>query len=62
MQREVRRMEAVKRLRSGESAPKVAADLGVAPNSVHTWGKIARLGGKKTLKSGRPLNLEREHW
>lgn len=65
-QREARRMEAVARLRAGVSAPVVAADLGVAPNTVYTWGKLARLGGKKALKavrkSGRPLKLGREHW
>lgn len=65
-QREQRRMEAVDRLRAGESAPAVAAALGVAPNTVYTWGKAARLGGKRALrsvpKSGRPLKLEREHW
>ena len=59
-------MEAVKRLRAGESAPVVAADLGVAPNTVYEWGKRARLGGKKALATkagrGRPLKLEREHW
>lgn len=65
-QREERRMEAVRRLRAGESAPAVAADLGVAVNTVYTWGKRARVGGKKALKTkpgrGRPLKLEREHW
>ena len=65
-QREERRMEAVNRLRAGESAPVVAADLGVAPNTVYTWGKLARLGGQRALKSvpksGRPLKLRREHW
>lgn len=58
-QREERRMEAVNRLRAGESVPAVAADLGVAPNTAYTWGKVARLGGKRALrsvpKSGRPL-------
>lgn len=65
-QREERRMEAVRRLRARESAPVVAADLGVDPSTVYAWGKLARLGGKKALKavpkSGRPLKLDREHW
>ena len=65
-QREERRMEAVKRLRAGESAPVVAGDLGVDPSTVYVWGKLARLGGKSALKavpkSGRPLKLERTHW
>lgn len=65
-QREERRMEAVRRLRAGESAPLVAADLGVDPSTVYAWGKLARLGGKRALKavpkSGRPLKLERKHW
>lgn len=59
-------MEAVRRLRAGESAPVVAADMGVDPSTVYAWGKKARLGGKKALKavpkSGRPLKLERTHW
>lgn len=59
-------MEAVRRLRAGESAPVVAADLGVASNTVYTWGKLARIGGKKALKavpkSGRPVKLARKHW
>jgi transposase len=65
-QREDRRMEALRRLRAGESAPSVAASLGVAPNTVYTWGKLAREGGKAALKSvpksGRPVKLAREHW
>jgi transposase len=65
-QREERRMEAVKRLRAGESAPVVAVDLGLDPSTVYRWGKQARLGGKKALKavpkSGRPLKLDRTHW
>ena len=65
-EREKRRMEAVKRLRAGESARVVAADLGVASNTVYEWSKRARLGGKKALATkggrGRPLKLEREHW
>lgn len=65
-QREERRMEAVRRLRGGESAPVVAADLGVDPSTVYVWGKLARLGGKSALKavpkSGRPLKLQRTHW
>lgn len=48
-QREDRRMEALRRLRAGESAPAVAASLGVAPNTVYTWGKRAREGGKAAL-------------
>lgn len=64
-QREERRMEAIKRLRAGESAAVVAADLGVAPNTVYMWGKLARLGGKRALKavprSGRPPKLGRTH-
>lgn len=59
-------MEAVRRLRAGDSAPVVAADLGVAPHTVYAWGKLAREGGKKALrsvpKSGRPVKLDREHW
>jgi len=65
-QREERRMEAVRRLSAGESAAVVAADLGVACNSVYEWGKLARLGGRKALKavpkSGRPVKLDRTHW
>jgi transposase len=65
-QREERRMEAVKRLRAGQPASVVAAEIGVAVNTVYAWGKLARLGGRKALKSvpksGRPLKLEREHW
>jgi transposase len=65
-QREERRMEAVKRLRAGESAPVVAADLGLHPSTVYALGKKARLGGTRALKavpkSGRPLKLERTHW
>lgn len=65
-QREERRMEALRRLRAGEHAPVVAADLGVASNTVYMWGKLARLGGKKALKTkpgrGRPPKLAREHW
>ena len=59
-------MEAVKRLRQGVPAAVVAADLGVAINTVYYWGKLAREGGKKSLKSvpksGRPLKLGGEHW
>jgi transposase len=65
-QREQRRMEAVRRLRAGDSAALVASDLGVAPCTVYQWSKRARLGGKRALKavpkSGRPLKLERTHW
>lgn len=65
-QREERRMEALRRLRSGEHAGVVAADLGVATNTVYTWGKLARLGGKKALKAkpgrGRRFKLGQEHW
>ena len=65
-QREQRRMEAIKRLRAGDPAPLVAADLGVAPNTVYAWGKLARSGGTKALKSvpksGRPVKLAKEHW
>jgi len=65
-QLEQRRMEAVKRLRAGEPAAVVAADLGVAPNTVYTWGKRARLGGNKALKAkpgrGRTFKLQPEHW
>lgn len=65
-QREERRMEALRRLREGQSAQVVAADLGVASNTVYAWGKLARHGGSKALKavakSGRPLKLGREHW
>jgi transposase len=65
-QRERRRFEAVRRLRAGEHAAVIAADLGVGTNSVYTWGKAARLGGVKVLKTkpgrGRPLKLGREHW
>lgn len=50
-QREERRMEEVRRLRAGESAPVVAAELGVAPNTVYAWRKLAREGGKKALRS-----------
>ena len=63
-EREKRRMEAVDRLRAGESAPVVAADLGVAPNTVYAWGKRARNGGKKTLRTragrGRPSKLDQK--
>ena len=59
-------MEAVRRLRAGDAAPVVAAELGVASNTVYMWGKIARVSGKKALRavprSGRPLKLGREHW
>lgn len=59
-------MEALRRTRAGESAPVVAASLGVAPNTVYMWGKLAREGGKAALrsvpKSGRPVKLAREHW
>lgn len=65
-QREERRMEAVRRLRAGEHAAVVAADLGVGANAVYMWGKLARLGGTKALKAkpgrGRRLKLGREHW
>jgi transposase len=65
-QREERRMEAVRRLRTGDSAALVAAELGVGVNTVYEWGKRARTGGVKALKSvprtGRPLKLGREHW
>lgn len=65
-QREDRRIEAARRLRAGEAAPLVAASLGVATNTVYTWGKLAREGGKAALKSvpksGRPVKLAREHW
>ena len=65
-QREERRMEALRRVREGQSAEVVAAALGVAVNSVYAWGKRARLGGSKALKavpkSGLPLKLGREHW
>lgn len=65
-QREERRMEAVKRLRAGEHAAVVAADLGVGANAVYMWGKRARLGGTKALKAkpgrGRTFKLEPERW
>jgi transposase len=64
--REQRRIEAAKRLRRGESAVAVAADLGVAVNSVYEWGKTARAGGLRSLRTrpgrGRPPKLAREHW
>jgi len=65
-QREERRMEAVKRLRAGEHAAVVAADFGVATNTVYMWGKRARLGGTKALRAkpgrGRTFKLGHEHW
>lgn len=65
-QREARRVEAVRRLRAGEAASVVAAELGLAPNTVYTLGKQARERGLKSLKAkpgrGRPLKLAREHW
>jgi transposase len=65
-ERELRRMESVKRLRAGTPAAQVAEEMGVALNTVYMWGKLARKGGKKALKSvpksGRPLKLGREHW
>ena len=65
-ERELRRVETVKRLRAGTPAAQVAEDMGVALNTVYMWGKLAREGGKKALKSvpksGRPLKLGREHW
>lgn len=65
-QREARRIEAVRRLRAGESAVRIAAELGLAPNTVYTYGKQAREHGLKSLKAkpgrGRPLKLERRHW
>lgn len=65
-QREERRKEAVRRLRAGENAAVIAADLGVGANSVYTWGKRARTEGIKALRTrpgrGRPLKLGREHW
>lgn len=65
-QRQERRREAVRRLRDGRSAALIAAELGVAINSVYTWGKLARLGGLAALKAkpktGRPVKLARTHW
>lgn len=59
-------MDAVDRLRAGDPAAAVAAGLGVAVNTVYTWGKLARTKGKRALKSkpksGRPLKLARVHW
>ncbi|MCC6426634.1 MAG: helix-turn-helix domain-containing protein [Phycisphaerales bacterium] len=49
--REARRVEAVRRLRTGEPAPAIAADLGMAPNTVYAPGKKAREQGFKSLKS-----------
>ena len=43
-QREARRIEAVRRLKAGESAAVVAADLGLAPNTVYMLGKRRRVG------------------
>lgn len=58
-------MEALRRLRGGEAAAAIAASLGVAPNTVYAWGKLARESGKAALKSvpnsGRPVKLAREH-
>lgn len=65
-QREARRVEAVRRLRAGVSAVVIAAELGLAPNTVYTYGKQAREHGLKSLRAkpgrGRPLKLQREHW
>lgn len=65
-QREARRLEVVRRLKAGERADAVAADLGLAVNTIYALGKKARTCGVKSLKavpkSGRPLKLEREHW
>lgn len=66
-QREARRIEAVRRLRAGEHAAVVAADLGVEPSTVYRWGKLARENGglralKGTPKSGRPPKLDRSRW
>lgn len=65
-QREARRIEAVRRLRAGEAATVVAAELGLAPNTVYAYGKQAREHGIKSLKAkkgrGRPLKLARAHW
>lgn len=65
-QREARRIEAVRRLRAGESAALIAADLGLAINTVYTLGKKAREQGIRSLKSvpksGRPVKLDRTHW
>ncbi len=59
-------MEAVRRLRGGDSAARVAADLGLAVNTVYAYGKKAREHGLRSLrsvkKSGRPPKLDREHW
>lgn len=65
-QREARRIEVVRRLKAGERAAAVAADLGMAVNTVYALGKKARTRGVKSLKavpkSGRPLKLDRTHW
>lgn len=53
-------------MRAGEPAPAIAADPGLAPNTVYALGKKARARGVKSLRSvpgsGRPLKLERAHW
>lgn len=53
-QREERRMEAVRRLRTGEHAAVIAADLGVGANAVYMWGKAAREGGGLRALKGKP--------
>jgi transposase len=65
-QREARRVETVRRLRAGQAASVVAAELGLARNTVYTLGKPARERGLRSLKAkpgrGRPLKLAPEHW
>ena len=58
---EARRVDALRRLRAGESAAAVAAAVGVHVKSVHRWRKARADGGRAALRArptpGRPCRL-----
>lgn len=66
VEREARRMEAVRRKKAGESVASIAADLGVGANAVYQWAKQASVQGVGSLKlkprSGRKVKLAKKHW
>lgn len=57
-QREARRVEAVRRLRAGQAASVVAAELGLARDTVYTLGKVVSVKLRtlgKGISTGRSI-------
>jgi transposase len=65
-QREERRMEAVRLLRSGWSQERIARELGVSPAAVCKWAGVLKAQGERGLvarpRPGRRSRLSPEQW